>query len=230
MDHLVEFNRKLCLPHRILCWHFPLHLGLFLSGISPYILLTLRFPGWKNELCTHYNGQLLSSLSFYHCKWRDTKKGHFGPLPGRTLCNSVPSLTYRAICTTHQICPIAPLLSSLTFFKKKWKAWFCHYLCPQNSRLLQDSLYLQYLKLCFFLSFRLKSFISSPCMWPISQRRPSLAQQSHEKGIRIDSPWCKLECSCPITSPSRSTNETSHRDTSDWASICVPHCQWLLFK
>lgn len=45
VDHLVEFNRKLCLPHRILCWHFPLHLGLFLSGISPYILLTLRFPG-----------------------------------------------------------------------------------------------------------------------------------------------------------------------------------------
>lgn len=119
MDHLVEFNRKLCLPHRILCWHFPLHLGLFLSGISPYILLTLRFPGWKNELCTHYNGQLLSSLSFYHCKWSDIKKGHFGPFPGRTLCNSVPSLTYRAICTTHQICPIAPLLFSLPFFKKK---------------------------------------------------------------------------------------------------------------
>lgn len=45
VDHLVEFNRKLCLPHRILCWHFPILLGLFLSGISTYILLTLRFPG-----------------------------------------------------------------------------------------------------------------------------------------------------------------------------------------
>lgn len=162
MDHLVEFNRKLCLPHRILCWHFPLHLGLFLSRISPYILLTLRFPGWKNELCTYYNGQLLSSLPFYPCKWSDTKKGNFGPFPGRTLCNSVSSLAYRAIYTTHQVCPIAPLLSSLPFLKKKknLKPWFYHYMCPQNSRLFQDSLYLQYLKLCFFLSFRLKSFFS----------------------------------------------------------------------
>lgn len=74
---------------------------------------------------------------------------------------------------------------------------------------------------CFFFSFRLKSLLSSPCMWPVSHRRPSLAQQHQEKGIRIDSPWCKLECFSPITSPSRSSNETSHWDTSNWISICV---------
>lgn len=75
---------------------------------------------------------------------------------------------------------------------------------------------------CFFLlSFKLRSFLPTPCLRPLSHRRPSLAQQCSKKGIMMDSPWCKLEYCSPITSPSRSSNETSYWDRSYWISICV---------
>lgn len=123
--------------------------------------------------------------------------------------------------TAHQICPIASLLFT-RLLKKKSKAWYCHYLCSKDRRLLQVSLYYQYLKLFFFLlSFKLRSFLPTPCLRQLSHRRPSLAQQCSKKGIMIDSPWCKLEYCSPITSPSRSSNETSHWDRSYWISICV---------